>query len=96
MNYVRQVEYLLHLIRACRQGDWEEYLAALDDQVKYFFAHDQYKYARLMPFHLAQMNASKTDSPETWNALKHGDFCVKKTGIPFCNLFVDQTLEQEI
>ena len=46
--------------------------------------------------HLAQMNELQTQSPETWKALKDGDFCVKKSGTPFTNLFVDQTLEQEI
>jgi len=96
VTYTQQVECLLNIIRACRQGDWEEYLAALDKQIKYFFAHDLYKYARLMPLHLAQMNELQTQSPETWKALKEGDFCVKKTGTPFANLFVDQTLEQEI
>jgi len=96
VTYTQQVECLLNIIRACRQGDWEEYLAALDKQIKYFFAHDLYKYARLMPLHLAQMNDLQTQSPETWTALKEGDFCVKKTGTPFTNLFVDQTLEQEI
>ena len=96
VTYTQQVECLLNIIRACRQGDWEEYLAALDRQIKYFFAHDLYNYARLMPLHLAQMNELQTQSPETWKALKEGDFCVKKTGTPFTNLFVDQTLEQEI
>ena len=46
--------------------------------------------------HLAQMNELQTQSPETWKALKDGAFCVKKSGTPFTNLFVDQTLEQEI
>ena len=35
-------------------------------------------------------------SPETWKALKDGDFCVKKSDTSFTNIFVDQTLEQEI
>ena len=96
MTYTQQVECLLNIIRACRQGDWEEYLATLDKQIKYFFAHDLCNYARLMPLHLAQMNELQTQSPETWKAIKEGDFCVKKTGTPFSNLFVDQTLEQEI
>ena len=38
--YTQQVECLLNIIRECRQGDWEEYLAALDKHIKYFFAHD--------------------------------------------------------
>ena len=49
-----------------------------------------------MPLHVAQMNELETKSPETWRALKEGDFSVKRTGIPFTNLFVDQALEQKI
>ena len=37
--------------------DWEGYLAAIENIIKYFFAHDLLNYARLMPVHLAQMNA---------------------------------------
>ena len=49
VTYTQHVECLLNIIRACRQGDWEEYLAALDKQIKYFFANDLYNYAQLMP-----------------------------------------------
>jgi len=73
-SYTTQVEALLHIIRACRQNDWEGFLAALNEQVKYFMAHDLFKYARLMPIHLAQMRALKEDDPLTWDALKSGDF----------------------
>lgn len=38
----------------------------------------------------------KEDDPLTWDALKSGDFCVRKSDTPFSSLFVDQTLEQEI
>ena len=59
-------------------------------------AHDLFKYARLMPVHLAQMRALEAEDPETWNALKNGDFTVRKSDTPFTSLFVNQTLEQEI
>lgn len=59
-SYIKQVECLLHLIRACRQGEWELHLEALEEQVKYYFAHDLYKYARLVPIYLAQMQLLKT------------------------------------
>jgi hypothetical protein len=95
-NYMKQVECLLHIISTCRQGDWEAYLAALDDQIQYFFAHDLYHYARLMPVHLAQMNQLEKDDPTTWKALKDGNFCVKKSNSPFTALFADQALEQKI
>ena len=94
--YMKQVESLLHLIRASRQGEWELHLAAMEEQVKYYFAHDLYKYARLVPVYLAQMQMLKTTDPPTWEALKSGDFTVSKSGIPFTNLFVDQALEQLI
>ena len=95
-NYMNQVETLLHLIRATRQGEWELHLGAIEEQVKYYFAHDLYKYARLVPVYLSQMQLLKSNDKETWNSLKCGDFMVVKSGIPFTNLFVDQTLEQLI
>ena len=39
-QYLKQVEALLMIIAACRQGYWMSYLAALDNQIKYFFAAD--------------------------------------------------------
>ena len=95
-SYVTQVEALLHLIRATRQNAWKGFLAALDEQIKYFMAHDLFKYARLMSVHPAQMKALEKEDPLTWDALESGDFCVRKSDTPFTSLFVDQTLEQEI
>ena len=53
-NYLKQLQCLLHIISTCRRGDWEGYLAAMDAQMHYFFAHDLYHYARFVPVHLAQ------------------------------------------
>ena len=63
----------------------------MNEQIKYFVAHDLFKYARLIPVHLAQMKALEKDDPVTWSALKNGDFCVRKSETPFAALFVDQT-----
>ena len=95
-QYLEQVEALLQIIAACRQGDWLAYLAALDNQIKYFFAADLLNYARLMPLHLAQMNQLETEDPLTWEDLKTGTFVVTKSDIPFTSLFTDQNLEQTI
>ena len=94
-QYLEQLENLLQIISSCRQEDWEGYLSALEDGIKYFFAHNL-NYARLMPLHIAQMNALKKDDPDTWETLKSGDVVVNKSGIPFSSLFTDQALEQEI
>ena len=72
MSYMKQVECLLHLINASRQGVWELHLGALEKQVEYYFAHDLYRYARLVPVYLAQMQMLKNTDHETWNALKCG------------------------
>ena len=71
-------------------------MAALENIIKYFFAHDLLNYAHLMPVHLAQMNVLEHDDPTTWETLKSGDFVVAKSEVPFTYLFTDQSLEQEI
>ena len=72
------------------------YLAALENIIKYFFEHDLLNYGRLMPIHIAQMNALENDDPVTLEALKSGDFVMAKSDKAFTRLFTDQTLEQEI
>ena len=95
-QYLVQLDNLLRIIRSCREEDWQGYLASLECGIKYFFAHDLFNYARLMPVHIAQMNDLERDDPAVWECLKSGDFAVNKSGIPFSSLFTDQALEQEI
>ena len=83
-------------ISSCRTGNWEGYLSSLENIINYLFARDLLNYARLMPVHLAQMNALETEDPETWSALKSGRFIVAKSEIPFTHMFSDQALEQGI
>jgi len=45
-------------------------MSSLENLIKYFFARDLLNYARLMPVHLAQINALEEDDPETLNALE--------------------------
>ena len=84
------------LIGACRSGDWEGYLAALENIIKYSFAHDLLNYARLIPVNLAQMNAFENDDHVSWECLKSRDCVVVKSDVAFTRLFTNQTLEQEI
>ena len=39
-SYTQEVDVLLRIIKGCREGAHEEYLMALNDQVKYFFQFD--------------------------------------------------------
>ena len=49
VEYLNQVESVLHFISSCHSGDWEGFLYSLEKLIKYFFARDLLNYARLMP-----------------------------------------------
>ena len=55
LSYIAQVGNLLTFVRATREANFQLHLSSLDENVKYFFAHDLYKYARLTPYYLADM-----------------------------------------
>ncbi len=57
--------------------------------MKFFFAHDLYKYARLTPYYLAEMSSLEDSDPETWKVLEEGNMSVFKSNMPFCCLGVD-------
>lgn len=76
VNYINQIENFLHIISTSRRGDWEGYLAAAKDHIKYLSVHDLLHYARLMPVHIAQIRKLKEEDPETWQHLKVGGFSV--------------------
>ena len=96
LNYLEQVESFLNFISSCQTGNSEGYRSSLENIIKHFFACDFLNYARLMPVQLAQMDALKTEDPETWSALKSGGFAVAKSEISFTHLFPGKALEQEI
>ena len=94
---MKQIENHLKFIRASREPNFLLHLSSLHTNVKYFFAHDLHKYARLTPYYLADMADLKLKGPETWSVLKTGEIIsVFKSDIPFCGLAVDQGLEQNI
>jgi len=93
-KYMEMFEILLLFLRASREEIWELHLASLDAMVPYFFLHDQINYARMTPLYLATMMELKTTDPESWHYLKH-NFCINKTGVPFCSIGTDHALEQD-
>jgi hypothetical protein len=95
-SYMNQVLSLMHFIKASRTGNWALHLASCDMVVKYFFAHDLYKYAKYTSYYLADMSELQRTDPETWQHLESGNMSVFKSDIPFTGLGVDHALEQEI
>ena len=61
-SYMERTENLLKFIRASREPNFLLHLSSLHTNVKYFFAHDLYKYARLTPYYLANMAELKQRS----------------------------------
>ena len=88
-------QLLFLFIRASRQGLWELHLSSLHEMSKYFFAHDQINYARLVPLYLADMYTLKENDQQTWECLSNGNFTVSKSDICFTSIGVDHALEQE-
>ena len=67
------------------------------DEIPYFYAHDLFHYAGLIPVQFAQMNQLDNDDPITWKVINKGNLCGKrKSDSPFTALFADQALEQKI
>ena len=86
---------MLTCIAAINSRDLEACLTAMDRGVKYYGAHDLPNYFQLIPIYLAEMYEVRKNDPVTWEYLKK-DFVVTKSTEAFCNLFVDQGLEQKI
>ena len=94
-KYVGQVETMLTCISAIHSRDLEGCLTAIDRGIKYYASADLPSYFKMMTVYLGQMNEVRETEPETWEQLKQ-DFVVTKSTQEFCNLFIDQGLEQEI
>ncbi len=95
MNYLHQVEVILHFIAASRNADHQLHLEASEKLSSLFFAMDRIKYKRLWPRYLSDMQKLKTDHPNTWNELEAGNISVTKTDdIPFVSIGADHALEQ--
>lgn len=93
-NYINQVFNLLNYIGATRTRNWNQHLSASEDMSKYFFAHDQYKYAEWTVNYLADMLELKTEDKESWDFLAE-HFCVSKNDVPFTSIDPDHGIEHE-
>ena len=65
MNYLHRVESILFFVAASRSSDLNLHLQAGEALSKLFFAMDRIKYKRLWPRYIADMQALKTEHPDT-------------------------------
>ena len=93
--YIKQFETILLFLRATRDRDIDLHLVATESLIKYFFAHDHLKYARLLPMYLATMQTVKTNYPRLWSEFSKGNFCVTKSKVKFTSIAPDHGIEHE-
>ena len=92
-NYLQQAEALHNFIATFRSRDLDGYVAAAENSIKHLFAYNLHHYSRLIPVRVLEMKHLRDNDPESWKDLCDV-FSVSKSGIPFCNIFSDQNLEQ--
>ena len=95
--YLDLCEFLLNLTFETRSGNWELYLACIEEVIPWAFGHDRNKYARsLIPF-LNDMRDLPATFPELYAAFCNGEFSVQMS---LSNLFggneADKTVENTI
>jgi hypothetical protein len=80
-NYVKQFQCIMKYIRATRENNIDLHLEATEDLMKYFFAHNNLNYARLLSLYLCNMETIKHTDKTIWNELQNGNlFSVSKNG----------------
>ena len=97
MSYLEMSELLLNLIYSTRVGDWELYLACIEQVIPWAFAYDRQIYARFLLPYLNDMRRLPKEKPEVYQALCEGEFSVqmKNTNGFSCNE-ADKTIENTI
>ena len=93
-HYMRMVMEMMTFVRAVRTGDWAPHLEALQAFTKYYFAHDMFNYARMIPVYLAEMAKLKETDPEIYEEFQQGNWVVNKnSSVSFCAVGADNALE---
>ena len=64
MSYLDICELLFNLIYATRTGNWELYLACIEEIIPWTFAYDRQNYARYLMPYLDDMRALPEVMPE--------------------------------
>lgn len=93
-DYMTFFDWINLFIYATRLGIWELHIESLKALVKYFFAYDKQRYARMLPHYLGEMEKLKVTDPDIYQEFCNGNFCVKKTKIPFVSIGPDHAIEQ--
>ncbi|KAK3746101.1 hypothetical protein QZH41_015518, partial [Actinostola sp. cb2023] len=93
-HYMRMVMEMFAFIRSVRNADWKLHLITLELFTKYFFSHDRFNYARMIPVYLAEMASLEASDPEIYDEFINGNWVVNKNEeVSFCAVGADNALE---
>jgi hypothetical protein len=95
-EYIKMIELLLQYIRAEREGLWELHLSTTAAMLPYFFACGHVIYARWVSVYIADMRLLPAISPEVHHEFEAGGFGVRRTDVPFNQVWSDMALEQSV
>ena len=96
-SYISLFELLLHFIRASRTGNWELHKTCLQQMLPWMFAYDHTNYARYMTIYLWDMLQLQMTHLDIEKSMKQGENAVQRCeGKAFCQIPVDQTIEQTV
>lgn len=85
---------ILALIRSFREANFALYCEALSELIPYFFANNNFNYARWLPIHLRDMMCLQRRHPEVAEEFRNGNFVVHKSCRNFSAMAIDQAHEQ--
>ena len=85
---------MLTLVRSFREADFGLYREALEELLPYFFANNNFNYARWLTIHLRDMMCIDARHPEIAKEFHKGNFEVHKTEWNFSGLPIDQAHEK--
>lgn len=76
-NYVNQFETVLMYVKSTREGDGDLHLHSLFELLKYFFAHNNLTYARVLSLQFHAFQKFAKENPDLWNKFKSNFFITK-------------------
>ena len=97
MSYVDMVDFVLGLIRAAREGNWDLHLQSVRAMIPWLFAYDRVNYAWYLPYYYASMTRLDITPPGVSEEFRQGRFSVQLwTSNPFAKIPADQAIEETI
>lgn len=95
-NYIKQFEEILLYIKSTRDADIQLQLRSTFRLLKYFVAHSNLTYFRLLSLQLQAYQTVEKEMPTLWTEFLKGNFVITKSKIKFTSIGLDHGLEQEI